>query len=162
MAYTSDFSISLGSSKAGLTLNAQIVDSAGANVGAAITTGFVEIGGGCYLLSASVPDDQQGGIKFYESGVPGTILAFCAINPSEQDQGNQLDALMAKAVTLPTAAPTAPYTLDKIFGFLLAVLKFKRDQTASLETLYQDDGSTSLATAAKNDNGTTFTRSEYS
>lgn len=162
MAYILDFSISLGSSKAGLTLNAQIVNSAGANVGAAITTGFVEIGNGCYLLSASIPDDQQGGIKFYESGVPGTILAVAAINPIEYDQGNLLDAFMAKAVTAPTAAPTAPYTLDDVLGWILAVTKFRRDQTAIQEVIYQDDGTTSMSTAAKSDNGTTFSRSEYS
>ena len=45
MAYTLTIPIALGTSKTGLTLKAQLVDTAGADVGSAITTGFVEIGG---------------------------------------------------------------------------------------------------------------------
>ncbi len=91
MAYTLDFDISLGSSKAGLTLNAQIVDSAGASVGSAITTGFTEMGSGCYLLHCTtVPDEHRGGIKVYASGVPATILGFTAINTEEAEMISSL------------------------------------------------------------------------
>jgi hypothetical protein len=83
MAYTSTFSMALGASKAGLTLAAQIMDTTGANVGSEITAGFVEIGGGAYMLTASIPDSHRGGLKVYQSGVPATILAFAAINPEE-------------------------------------------------------------------------------
>jgi len=86
MAYTLDFAISLGSSKTGLTLNAQVVDTGGSNVGSAITSGFTEVGTGTYLLHyASVPDAHRGGIKFYENGAAATILAFGAINPEEAE-----------------------------------------------------------------------------
>lgn len=60
------------------------------------------------------------------------------------------------------AAPSSPYTIDEILGWLLAIAKFKRTQTGALETVFQDNGSSTLATAAKSDNGTTFTREEYS
>lgn len=46
MAYTFSVAIALGSSQTGLTLTAQIVDTGGSNVGAAISTGFVEVGPG--------------------------------------------------------------------------------------------------------------------
>lgn len=90
MSYALAFNISLGSSKSGLTLAAQLVDTAGGDVGAEIASGFTEIGGGAYLLHyTAVPDVHRGGIKFYESGVPETILAFAAINPEEGEYTNQ-------------------------------------------------------------------------
>jgi len=86
MAYELVFSISLGSAKVGLTLAAQLVDKTGANVGTEITTGFVEIGGGNYLwYYDGFPDNHRGGVKFYEVGAPGAILAFAAINPEEAE-----------------------------------------------------------------------------
>ena len=64
MSYTLDYTISLGSAATGLTLNAQIYDTAGGNVGAAITTGFTEIGTGTYHLHCTtIPDDHRGGVK---------------------------------------------------------------------------------------------------
>lgn len=71
-------------------------------------------------------------------------------------------ALLAATVTSPTAAPTAPYTVNKILGWLLALAKFRRTQTATTETVFADDGSTSIATSTKADDTVTFTRGEYS
>lgn len=86
MTYTLDFDISLGSSKTGLTMAAQVVDTSGGNTGSEVTAGFTEIGTGTYLWHyASVPDDHRGGVKFYEDGVAGTILAFASINPEEAE-----------------------------------------------------------------------------
>jgi hypothetical protein len=86
MAYTLNFSIALGSCNTGLTLNARLVDNTGTDYGAAITTGFNEIDDGYYLWHyESFPDDFRGGVKFYEQGAPGTILAFLAINPEEAE-----------------------------------------------------------------------------
>lgn len=86
MAYTLDFSLVLGSTKTGTALAAQIVDTSGANVGAAITTGFTEIGSGNYLWHCTtIPDDHRGGVKFYANGSPTPVLAFAAINPEEAE-----------------------------------------------------------------------------
>lgn len=98
MAYTLCFAITLGSRYAGITLNAQIVSTAGANTGSAITTGFTEIANGHYLLNlTTIPDDHRGGIKFYESGAAGTILAFASINPEEGEYG--VDPLGSGSIT---------------------------------------------------------------
>lgn len=104
MSYTYTFPIALGPVYAGLTLAAQLVDTAGANVGSAVTTGFVEVGtNGDYLWTASVPDAHRGGVKVYESGVPGTVLAVGAINPEDaelvaailEDTGTEIPALVS-------------------------------------------------------------------
>ena len=86
MAYTLDISLALGSSKAGVTLNAQLVDSSLALVGSAVSTGFNEVGNGYYLWHyESFPDSFRGGVKFYEQGSPNNILAFVSVNPQEAE-----------------------------------------------------------------------------
>jgi hypothetical protein len=87
MPYTLDISLALGTSKAGLTdLRAQLVDTAGANVGSAVSSGFSDMGQGNYLWHyASFPDGHRGGVKFYSNAAPSTTLAFAAINPEEAE-----------------------------------------------------------------------------
>lgn len=70
-------------------------------------------------------------------------------------------AVMAGVLTIPSAPPTAPYTVDDVLGWLLAIIKFARTQSSTAETVFGDDGTTSIGTAAKSDNGTVFTRAEY-
>lgn len=88
MSYSYTFDIHLGPIYAGLTLAAQLVDTAGDDVGGEITTGFVEIGGGDYMLTATVPDNHQGGVLIYEDGTPGTVLAIGSINPPGSVSGS--------------------------------------------------------------------------
>ena len=89
MAYTLSISIVLGSSQTGLTLKAQLVDSAGADVGGEVATGYVEIGSGNYLWThAGFPDAFRGGVKFYTGVAPGTLKAFAGINPEEAEYVN--------------------------------------------------------------------------
>jgi hypothetical protein len=86
MAYTRDFALALGGSQTGLSLEAQLVDTSGSNVGSAVTTGFVEIGLGNYLWHyASFPDDHRGGVIFRVAG-GGAIKAFGAVNPEEVER----------------------------------------------------------------------------
>jgi hypothetical protein len=86
MAYTLDIGLALGTSKTGLTLQAQLVDTTGVSVGSAVTTGFTEIGGGAYLWHhVAFPDSHRGGVKFSTTGAPATILAFAALNPEEAE-----------------------------------------------------------------------------
>lgn len=84
MAYQIEVGLNLGAANSGLTLEAQLVNTAGANVGSAVTTGFVEFGAsGNYLWNyASMPDSHQGGIIFRLSG-GGAVKTFVAINPQE-------------------------------------------------------------------------------
>lgn len=87
MAYTLDFSINLGTAGAGLTdLRAQLVNTSGADVGSAVSSGFVEIGtaSGFYLWHyTAIPAGHRGGVKFYSNAAASTILAFISINPEE-------------------------------------------------------------------------------
>lgn len=87
MAYTLDISLALGSGKAGLSdLRAQLMDTAGADVGSAVSTGFSGVGAGNYLWHyAAFPDNHRGGVRFYSNAAPTTVLAFVALNPEEAE-----------------------------------------------------------------------------
>ena len=95
MAYTLSITLALGAGQTGLTLSAQLVDTAGANVGSAVTSGFVEIGGGNYLWTyAAFPDAFRGGVKFSAASV---LKAFAGINPEEAERGDA--AISSRAPT---------------------------------------------------------------
>lgn len=97
MAYTQDIDISLGSSLTGLTLNAQIVNSLGEATGAPITTGFVELGSGCYLLHCtSIPDGHRGAIKIYTAGAPAVVHGIASINAEEAESVTTLLSEVSK------------------------------------------------------------------
>ena len=78
--YTVTLPINLGDGNTGITLTGQLVTTSGVASGDAISTGFIEIGGGYYLLTTTIVNGFRGGLKIL-SGV--TLMAFFAINPEE-------------------------------------------------------------------------------
>lgn len=98
MSYTLGLAIILAEDDTGLTLRGQLVDNSGANVGSAFTTGFAEIGSGCYHLAISIPDGHRGGIVIMDDA-DASVLAHGSINP---EQGENADA---KTSTRGTADP---------------------------------------------------------
>lgn len=102
MSYTLDFSLNLGTAYAGKTdMRAQLVDTTGANVGSAVSTGFTEIGtsSGFYLWHyTAIPDAHRGGVKFYSNAASTTILAFASINPEEAEYTDSKISAVAAAV----------------------------------------------------------------
>lgn len=106
MAYTLTIGLALGSSQTGLTLSAQLVDTAGANVGSAVTTGFVELGAGNYTWTyASFPDDFRGAVKLSSSG---TLKAIAAINPQEAEYTDAKTSSRLGTSTSATITYTGP------------------------------------------------------
>lgn len=86
MSYALDFAIILGSTKTGLALQAQLVDSTGSSVGPPITTGFTEIGRGNYLWhSTAIPESHRGGVVF-TCPTDASAMTFTTINP-QIDEG---------------------------------------------------------------------------
>lgn len=114
MTYTLSFGIALGPDHAALTLSAQLFDTTGANVGAAVTTGFVERGQGNYLWTyASIPDGFRGGVDFSSGGV---LLTTGAVNPEEAERIDAKVSTRATPADVPTANATADALLDRTDG----------------------------------------------
>lgn len=75
MAYT--LTTGLLADAEGLTLSAQLINTSGANVGSAITTGFVELGDGFYLWTYDdFPDAFRGVVTFTATGEIRAIKVF--------------------------------------------------------------------------------------
>lgn len=81
--------IALGGSQEGALLRAQLVDTAGDDVGVGVITGFVEHGAGAFQWTGTVPDGFQGAVRV-EDRTDGTVLAVAAVNPSEVEALEQL------------------------------------------------------------------------
>jgi hypothetical protein len=150
--YTSDVSLALGSGKAGLTdLRAQLVDTAGVNVGAAVTTGFTEIGQGNYLWHYAVwPDGHRGGVKFYSAATPTTILAFVAVNPEDvQTTAGVADGLLNR--NLAGGADGGRTVRDA-----LRFLRNRWTRTATALVVYAEDDTTPAWTSVLTVSGGTY------
>ena len=87
-ATTQTFTVSLGPSKGGLLptpgLTAQLRDIDGVVTGSAVTTGFVDLGGGNYSWTGSIPDKFRGSVSFAVVG-GSSVLGVVPINPEEID-----------------------------------------------------------------------------
>lgn len=110
MSYPILIDIHLGSSQTGLTLEAQIIDKAtGANVGAAITSGFVEIGNGDYQWYKADMSDGQFGIKFQVAG-GGAHKAFVTVGTEQAEH----DATQALIAAIPAPGPGAVEVVEVV------------------------------------------------
>ena len=162
MSYILDISLNLGSASTGLTLKAQLVDTGGANVGSAVTTGFTEIGLGNYLWHyASFPDGHRGGVKFLNNS-GGALLAFVAINPGEFENADaKTSAAKLASDGLNSISTTSPTTVAANFREMMILLYrryFKKSTiTSSLLKTYDDAGTTVVTTQSVTDDGTTQT-----
>lgn len=168
MSYTVCNVLDLGPAYTGVTLNAQLYDSGNGTVGSAITTGFYERSGdlGIYAFTLTVPDGHQGWCDVYVDGASATVLASLPINPAEVElaalKAQIVDALITDTYAEPSGVPTANTSLKNKIGWLFSLARNKILQTSSAQTLRNDADSADIAAASVSDDGSTFTRSEWS
>lgn len=75
--------------------------------------------------------------------------------------GPSVAEIWSQAMTELTSVPGVSGTALAALSWCFTVARNKRTQTATTETLFKDDGSTTLATSTKSDAAGTFTRGEY-
>ena len=100
----------------------------------------------------------------------GVLVIDCWYRPMTDDgalAGDDIDEdsrtwTWATALSDIAAVPAITASALSGLNWLFALARNKRTQTATTETVYKDDGTTSLATSTKSDDGTTYTRGEYS
>lgn len=106
MSYTSSISISLGKSKAGITLFARLFDTNGDDISSDISSGFAEIGQGNFLWTYdSFPDNFRGGVKFYNQADPLVVLAATSINPEELELVGKIQSDVQSIQAIVTTPP---------------------------------------------------------
>lgn len=72
-----------------------------------------------------------------------------------------LDVLTTQTFSEPASVPAATATLKDKIGWLAALSRNKITQTATTQTVRNDDDSGNIATASVSDDETTFTRNEF-
>lgn len=104
------------------------------------------------------------------TGAVGSVAAGGITAASIATDAIDADALAAdaiteiwnKAMTELASVPGPTGTVIQALEWVFAVARNRRNQTATTETLFKDDATTSLATSTKSDDGVTFERGEYS
>lgn len=120
-------------------------------------------------------DSVRGGMTALPNATPAGSGGLPTVNSSNYVAGiqgtkNTLDSLnditvaavWAKTMTELSAVPGVTADVLSALSWVFELARNKRTQTATTETVLKDDGSTTLATSTKSDDGTTFTRGEYS
>jgi hypothetical protein len=128
-----------------------------------------EIGSGWYQVAGNATDEGTLGPLVLRATATGCDLTEWTYQVVGYDPDLDIASSAAVAtavldgvVSAPTAVPSAPYTLRSMLGWVFALAKFKRTQTASTETVFGEDGVTAIATSGKADSGGSFSRGEYS
>lgn len=115
-------------------------------------------------LATANLDTQLAAIAGYiDTEIASIISSIAALNnlSAAQVKTQVVAALNTDTYAEPSSVPAATATLVAKIGFLMALARNKITQTGTTQTLYADDGSTTVATAAVSDDGTTATRSEF-
>ena len=122
-----------------------------------VTSVFVAYKDVC--LKVTTEDITAGAMRFDVWYRPITDDGALAGDDIDQDSRTWT---WATALSDIAAVPAITASALSGLNWLFALARNKRTQTATTETVYKDDGSTSLATSTKSDDGTTYTRGEYS
>lgn len=180
MSFTDSGLVIAGDSYTSETWSAQLLDTAGSNVGSAVTTGFVHLGTGNYSwVYASFPDGFRGTVRFTSS--PTGLVRYAPFGQSPANVTQWLGTALAtpdtagypkitiKAGTgtgeLNVASGKAPSTLaiadvGTIDGVAYAALMTNINAFAKGIVVPTDNGNGTITFAFKKEDGTTtaFTR----
>ena len=116
-----------------------------------------EIDSNSTQLAAIVADTNE----LQTDDVPGLISALNDISTA-QVNAEVVDAIATDARSEPGSVPAANASMAAKVDWLFALARNKITQTSSTQTLRNDADSGSIATASVSDDGTTFTRGEFS
>ena len=164
MTYSSTFGIILAPSQTGLTPEAQLKDSDGANVGGAITAGFFEVGNGMYIFKAIAIPDGHRGVFVFQISVGGAIKALGSINPEEIENTDvKTSTRVGKTDTVPeqsASVPPAVPTYEQLNSWFWMTWRNNLTASASEAKVRKDDG-TVAAKAGLSDDGVVFSKARW-
>lgn len=144
--------------------------------GSAVSTSTAQLGVNVVSISgdATAADnleaalDGTGGVTI-TAGLTGNItgnlsgsIGSLGATAKSDVNAEVVDALATDTYVEPSAAPAATAALSTKINWLAALARNKITQTATTQTLRNDADSGNIATAAVSDDGTTFTRAEWS
>ncbi len=102
-------------------------------------------------------DDISGNIVGNVTGSVGSLDTQAKADVNAEVK----DVIETDTQAEPVSVPSSTASLRDKIAWLFTLGKNKRTQTATTETVLADDGTTPIATSAKSDTGTTFTRGKF-
>jgi len=133
---------------------------------AAITAGVYNVA--FYLRAGGAPaegDTLVGVAVMQWDGSAEIDLSDLAVDLSTQGKADvnaeMVDVLSTDTQAELAAVPTVPTTIKDMILWIYTLSRNQRESTASTDLVKKDDASTTVATAAISDDGTTTTRGEY-
>ena len=97
-----------------------------------------------------------------DTGTDGVVVASLGTQAKADVNAEVLDVLNVDTFAEPTSAPAATSSLRAKIGWLFKLARNKMTQTSTTQTLYADDGTTADNTSTTSDNGSVFSRGEWS
>src|SRR3990167_3339324 len=132
-------------STASLVIAGTVNDKTGYSLTQTFPTNFAD-------LSVSA---TTGGVKLQAS--QAVIASAGTVNISAA----AVSSVWGVAATEPVAPPAITATMVESISWLLSLSRNKITQTATLQTLFADNTANTIATSTVSDDGTTFTRAEF-
>lgn len=127
------------------SLNAKLYDSAGAQVGATITTGFVSLGSNQYSYLATIPDGHIGTLSIYDSANPTAAMVW-SVNPQEAGSASLSTAVLQAIAdqVLKRGASNVDGSADynSLYALIQSAMNAVLDDDTGILTIYQTDGVT--------------------
>ena len=116
---------------------------------------------GWYSTTLNATDTDTVGELFLQINVTGALPVWVRWYVLEEAI---YDAIFGSPATVaePSAVPAASSNIVDKIAWLFALSRNRIEQTDSTQSLKDDAGTTDIATASVSDNGTTFTRNEWS
>lgn len=110
------------------------------------------------ISSRTKPADTQAAVTLVTTTTTLTNKTGFALTAGEHTNiVGDVDTALDAATTELSTVPGSTASLRKIIQFIGQYFRFKRNTTATTETMYQSDSSTSLGTSTVSDDGTTAT-----
>lgn len=157
-----DGAVSPLATAASLITVAGYIDTEVAAILAAVDTEVAAIKAKTDNLPASpaAVGSNMGTVSSVTGNVDGTIGGLSTTAKAHVN-AEVVDALASDTYAEPASVPSATSSLKDKISWLFALARNKITQTVDTQTLKDDAGSTSIASAAVSDDGTTFTRSKW-
>lgn len=176
--FIANSSVTTGAGLTGLTAGSgqtlyYIRDGQSTTTSVPLSTGVV----GTWSSGGFVEVDATHMQGIYEIGVPNAVLATGVSKATLYMQGatNMQDtvvyvdfatgdpyaALVTTTYAQPSAAPAATSTLAQMLAWMFTLSRNLIGTSATTQTLYADNGSTTIAAATVTDNGTVAQRGKY-
>lgn len=131
------------------SINAKLYDTAGAQVGITITTGFVSLGSNQYSYLATIPDGHVGTFSVYDSANPTAAMVW-SVNPQEAENSSTKQAIADEILKrgMANVDDASPEELS-LYHLIAAILN--GSMASGVWTAHKSTGATFIASTLTTD-----------